>query len=204
LITAVVAAIALVACTGPANDGTNAVEEIVAARTAKDKWLKESTDSPIPADKRSEFLPLAYFAVDPSYRVPAVLTPANSDVVAQMPTSTGQTRAMRRVGTLEFMLKGQPMKLAAFAEANQPKMDHLFIPFTDLTSGTETYPAGRYLDLDRSATGIYVIDFNRAYHPFCYFNPSYDCPYPPPENRLRIPIHAGERLPKSHRAPRTT
>ena len=77
-----------------------------------------------------------------------------------------------------------------------PDVDHLFVPFTDLTSGTETYPAGRYLDLDRTPTGIYVIDFNRAYHPYCYYNPTFDCPYPPAENRLRIPIRAGERLKK--------
>ena len=62
------------------------------------------------------------------------------------------------------------------------------------TNGTETYPGGRYLDLDRTATGIYDLDFNRAYHPFCFFNPTYDCPVPPRENRLTIPIRAGEQL----------
>ena len=62
------------------------------------------------------------------------------------------------------------------------------------TSGTETYAAGRYLDLDRTVTGLYDLDFNRAYHPYCYYNPQYDCPYPPRENRLAIPIKAGERI----------
>jgi uncharacterized protein (DUF1684 family) len=98
------------------------------------------------------------------------------------------------VGTLEFTLKGQPMKLSAFVEVGSPNLDHLFVPFTDLTSGTESYPAGRYLDLDRNATGIYIVDFNKAYQPYCYFNATYDCPYPPPENRLPVPIRAGERL----------
>ncbi len=73
------------------------------------------------------------------------------------------------------------------------------MPFTDLTTGTETYAAGRYLDLERTATGIYEIDFNRAYHPFCYYDARFDCPYPPPENRLQTPIRAGERLPGSRR-----
>jgi uncharacterized protein (DUF1684 family) len=73
-------------------------------------------------------------------------------------------------------------------------MTRLFVPFSDLTSGTETYPAGRYLDLERTATGLYLVDFNRAYHPYCYYDPSYDCPFPPPENRLAVPIRAGERL----------
>ena len=66
--------------------------------------------------------------------------------------------------------------------------------FTDLTSGAETYPGGRYIDIDPNRTGIYEIDFNRAYNPYCYYNPTYECPYPPAENRLKIPIRAGERM----------
>ena len=69
----------------------------------------------------------------------------------------------------------------------------LFVPFADLTTGTETYQAGRYLDLQPTATGIYTIDFNRAYHPYCFYNAQYDCPYPPRENRLAVPIRSGER-----------
>ena len=68
------------------------------------------------------------------------------------------------------------------------------VPFHDLTNGTETYAGGRYLDLDRTATGIYDLDFNRAYNPFCLFNPTYDCPVPPRENRLTLPIRAGEKI----------
>ena len=111
-----------------------------------------------------------------------------------MPTSTGQRRRMRRIGALEFTLKGQPLKLTAFAEATDTELRRLFVPFHDLTNGTETYPGGRYLDLDRTATGVYDLDFNRAYHPFCLFNATYDCPVPPRENRLAIPVRAGEQL----------
>ena len=53
------------------------------------------------------------------------------------------------------------------------------MPFSDLTSGTETYAAGRFMDLDRNGTGIYEVDFNRAYIPYCYYSPTYECPYPP-------------------------
>ena len=80
--------------------------------------------------------------------------------------------------------------------ASEADLRRLFVPFGDLTNGTETYPGGRYLDLDRTATGIYDLDFNRAYHPFCLFNPKYDCPVPPRENRLKLPVRAGERLGK--------
>ena len=71
--------------------------------------------------------------------------------------------------------------------------------FSDMTSGKETYDAGRYIDLDRTATGLYDLDFNKAYHPYCVYNSSYECPIPPPENRLKIPVQAGEKLKSSPR-----
>jgi hypothetical protein len=101
---------------------------------------------------------------------------------------------MRRVGTLGFTVNGQQLSLGAFVEANQTDLQRLFVPFGDLTNGLETYNGGRYLELDRTATGVYDLDFNRAFHPFCLYNSSYDCPYPPPESRLKVPIRAGERL----------
>ena len=64
----------------------------------------------------------------------------------------------------------------------------------DLTTGNETYPAGRFLEIEPNATSIYEIDFNRAFFPYCYYNPTYECPISPPENHLQIPIRAGERL----------
>jgi uncharacterized protein (DUF1684 family) len=101
---------------------------------------------------------------------------------------------MRRAGQLRFSVKGQELTLTAFVEASDRQMNRLFVPFRDTTNGIETYPAGRYLDLERTATGLYDLDFNRAYHPYCYYNASYDCPYPPAENRLATPIRAGERV----------
>lgn len=106
---------------------------------------------------------------------------------------------MKRVGKLAFTLKGQSMTLGAFVEADQTDMQQLFVPFRDLTNGLETYSAGRYLELQRTSTGVYDLDFNRAFFPFCAYNKTYDCPYPPPENRLTTPIRAGERLRKSER-----
>ena len=109
---------------------------------------------------------------------------------------------MRRVGMMEFTLKGQQMALAAFNEVGAPDMNHLSLMFSDMTSGTETYAAGRYIDLERTASDIYALDFNLAYHPYCYYNPTYECPYPPAENRLKVPIHAGERMKKAARSRR--
>jgi uncharacterized protein len=169
-------------------------EQIAAWHAEKDGFMRESSESPIPKDQRANFPPLPYFAVDPAYRVPASLQVATAGPVIEMPTSTGQRRKMRRVGTLAFSLKGQALSLGAFVEADEQDMRRLFVPFGDLTNGMETYSGGRYLDLERTASGVYDLDFNRAYHPFCLFNASYDCPYPPPESRLKVPIRAGERL----------
>lgn len=156
--------------------------------------FRESSDSPIPPDKRGDLLPLTYFAVDESYSVPASLKLSDDRPSFEMPTSTGKLRRMQRVGVLEFTLKGQPLSLGAFVEEGAGRIQQLFVPFTDLTTGTETYAAGRYLDLDPTPTGIYVIDFNQAYNPYCAYNESYDCPYPPPSNRLKMPVRAGERM----------
>jgi len=168
-------------------------EQIAAWHAEKDSFMR-SPASPVPAEKRAGFGPLPYFPIDPAYRVPAMLQVESNAPAVEMPTSTGQRRQMRRIGTLSFTLQGQPLTLGAFVEANEPDMRRLFVPFGDLTNGVETYPGGRYLELDRTASGVYDLDFNRAYHPFCLFNPAYDCPYPPPENRLKVPIRAGERL----------
>jgi uncharacterized protein len=179
----------------PPDDPEAYVRKVTAGRAAKDADFQRSND-PVPEDKKAEFLPLAYFPVDPSYNVLAGLKPAKEDIQLMMPTSTGQQRKMRRVGMMEFTLKGQQMALAAFNEVGAPDMNHLTLMFSDMTSGTETYAAGRYIDLERTASEIYSLDFNLAYHPYCYYNPTYECPYPPAENRLKVPIHAGERMKK--------
>jgi uncharacterized protein (DUF1684 family) len=174
-------------------------EQIAAWHADKDRFMRESSDSPVPAEKRATFPPLPYFPVDPSYRVPALLQPAPRGPAVEMPTSTGQNRKMRRVGTLSFSLRGQPLSIGAFVEVDQQDMNRLFVPFGDLTNGVETYQGGRYLELDRTPTGLYDLDFNRAFHPFCLFNASYDCPYPPAESRLKVAVRAGEKLAAPHR-----
>ena len=191
--TLVVFALLASACSSkPPDQPRDYATRIAAERAAKDAAFAAG-DDPIPKAKHAEFLPLAYFPIDPDYNAPGVLKPIDDKTIYEMPTSTGANRKMRRVGSLEFTLKGQPMKLLAFNELGTDP-GSLFVAFSDLTSGTETYAAGRFMDLARNATGIYEVDFNRAYIPYCYYNPTYECPYPPRENRLQIPIRDGERM----------
>jgi uncharacterized protein len=198
VLTLAVAAAALMAgaCTsGPPApvDPQAYVKQEAERRAIKDKAFREDPE-PIPRDKVDVFLPLRYYAPDPSYAAPAELKLANERPVFEMPTSTGKLRRMERVGVLEFSLRGQPMSLAAFVEEGQP-LELLFVPFADLTTGKDTYPAGRYLEIRPTSTGFYNIDFNMAFNPTCAYNAAYDCPYPPPSNRLKVEILAGEKAP---------
>jgi hypothetical protein len=168
-------------------------DEIGAWRSDKDAFMR-SAQSPVPTDRRATFPPLPYYAVDERFRVPASLQVVRGEDTMEMSTSTGTRRAMRRIGTLAFTLNGQPLTLTAFTEAADTTLLRLFVPFGDLTNQSETYRAGRYIDLERTATGLYDLDFNRAYHPFCLFNTTYECPIPPRENHLPVPVRAGERL----------
>ncbi|HEY0284087.1 MAG TPA: DUF1684 domain-containing protein [Vicinamibacterales bacterium] len=192
------AGIALAACNAgnppPEESANDYVTQIQAERAAKDDAFSTQPDEPVPSSKVKEFVPLKYFPPDPEYVVPASLNPAKERIEIEMLTSQGKARRHQRVGVLEFTLKGQPLTLGAFVEAGAG-LERLFVPFSDMTSGTETYAAGRYLELDRTSSGVYTIDFNKAYNPYCFYNPTYDCPYPPRESRLPLPIRAGERLP---------
>lgn len=191
---AAVAGMVLLICACTAAPAPSA-PDVARWRAEKDRYMRESPESPVPPAQRATFAPLPYYDIDPGYRVPAALTVSPGEAVLELPTSTGQRRRMRRIGSLDFTLKGQQLSLSAFVDADTNDVSRLFVPFGDLTNGTETYAGGRYLDLERTATGIYDLDFNRAYHPFCVFNAEYDCPYPPRENRLPVLIRAGERLP---------
>lgn len=185
-------------------DDTAGKQSVMEWRAAKDAMFKSDADrdgdgqpdSPLlPAD-RAKFTGLPYYPIDPAYQMPAVLKESRSPrLIIELPTSSIELRRMQRVGTLTFTLKGTTLALTAFADEGTGPITRLFVPFGDLTSGTETYKGGRYIELERTSTTLYDLDFNRAYHPFCVFNPSYVCPVPPQENRLPVAIQAGERLP---------
>jgi uncharacterized protein len=188
------------ACTsgpGPIDDRPYE-QQVLADRAAKDTAFRTNADedSPIPADQRATFPGLSYYPIDPAFRVPAFLTEDRSGppVVIELQTTKAERQPMRKVGTLGFTIGGAAYSLTAFADEGDAAMNHLFVPFRDLTNGTETYQGGRYLNLTRTPTGLYDLDFNRAYQPYCVYNHEYICPVPPRENRLPVAIRAGEKL----------
>ena len=191
---AAVAVVVTAACTPAESPDAAYLRKVAEERVRKDDFFKTGGDSPVKPADHATYLPLTYFDVDPGYAPPARLQLLTERTRLVMPTSAGKLREMERVGVLEFTLKGTPQKLTAFADAGTEQVSRLFVPFSDLTSGTETYQAGRYMDIDPQSSGVYVVDFNLAYHPYCYYNAEYDCPFPPSENRLKTPVRAGERL----------
>lgn len=196
---AIVAAVLAAACSSgppPPAQAQNFEGRLVEHRRSKDEMFRADVDnSPILAADRAAFPGLKYYAPNRSHQVPAVLTQDRSDPpkVIVVPTSQNKPRRMERVGTLAFTLSGTNLTLGAFVEEGQ-SLDRLWVPFWDLTNRIETYGGGRYLELNSTATGLYDLDFNFAYNPFCVYNVSYDCPIPPAENRLPLAVRAGERM----------
>lgn len=167
---------------------------LITERHGKDVAFRDAPWSPIRDDERAFFEGLSYYDPDPRYRFVAVLNeePSRDD---PLPLSDGGSRAQRRVGTFALVLPTGSVRLAAFETAGGD--GGLFVPFLDATSGTETFDGGRYLEAHRRRDGRYVVDFNRAHHPYCAYGPDHVCPLPPRENRLDVPVPAGERLPQA-------
>jgi uncharacterized protein (DUF1684 family) len=111
-------------------------------------------------------------------------------------TSTGLLREMEVAGDLVFTAGGGERRLRSFLTHDAQGYEVLFVPFRDATSGKETYGAGRYVETDYDPEDEEVeLDFNFAYNPSCVFSPAYDCPIPPPQNKLDVAVTAGEVLP---------
>ena len=172
-------------------------DAIEAFRAEKDAFFKSaSPGSPVPVAERDAFPGLPYYPVDPALRFEGLtLEPYTGEAPSnfEIPTSDGKLRPAHRAGILNFELGGQRLGLTAYTFDGGDE-ESLFVPFLDPGSGTETYGAGRYLDLDREDDGTYTLDFNLAYHPSCVYDMRFSCPLTPAENRLPVRIPAGERL----------
>jgi len=169
-------------------------------RLDKDEFFKTDPRSPLPESERAAFTGLPYYPVDEGLAFEdRVLEPYTGDEPSnfQIPTSDGKLRPAHRAGVLRFELDGEPRQLTAYTFDGGDGQS-LFVPFLDGTSGTETYGAGRYLDLEPEADGTYALDFNLAYHPSCVYDAKFSCPLTPAENRLPVRIEAGERLAADH------
>lgn len=168
------------------NDPTTDLDDF---RAAKDEYFGRAPDSPIRAEDRPGFDGLDYYEAVPALRFE--LEPMAADgAPITVQTSDGQERVYTREATVSFSVDGADTTLTLYGTSHS---SGYFVPFRDATSGSETYGAGRYLDLEPPHDGRVTIDFNLAYNPYCAYNDAYSCPLPPGENWLTVPIRAGEK-----------
>lgn len=161
-------------------------------RLEKDGFIGRDPRSPLTQADKEAFRGLRYFDPNPSLRFEVKLQRNPNPESVIMTTSKGSRQLFNRIGYFEITLGNQVIHLGAFqsAERNDPS---IFVPFRDATSGTESYGAARYLDLEVEHDDRYVVDFNYAYNPYCAYSEDYVCPLPPHENWLRVPVNAGEK-----------
>lgn len=179
---------------GAENDAVK--RQLEAGRKQKDKFFAEHPQSPLLEEHKADFKGANYYPVDLAYRVLAHLVEEAHPGTFKVQTTTGDHKEYTRAGRLHFELDGKPLSLVAFLPPAEEKLHggRLFVPFRDKTSGKETYGAGRYIDLNKRPSNDYILDFNRAYNPYCAYSPNYSCPIPPGENNLPVEIRAGEKL----------
>jgi uncharacterized protein (DUF1684 family) len=158
-------------------------------RASKDEFFANHPQSPLTPGQKRDFQGLSYFDENPALDLEVKLEkfPEQKPIVIQ--TSTGQTQTYTRYGRFKFDVDGQEAELTLYAGEHG-----FFLPFVDALAGKETYPAGRYLEPDPLPGDRFLVDFNMAYNPYCAYNEMWSCPLTPPENRLKVPIRAGERI----------
>lgn len=166
------------------------MSELEEFRREKDRMMG-SSEGPLTPQQRSRFSGLSYFPENPALRLEVQVEEHPDKDPLEMQTSTGDVRSYQRLGKIRIEVEGQPAELTIF-------MDEYgyFLPFADALAGSETYGAGRYLEPEPLPGGRLLVDFNYAYNPYCAYNELYSCPLTPWENRIKVPIRAGEKLPE--------
>lgn len=158
-------------------------------RASKDDFFASHPQSPLTPDQKRDFHGLDYFDENPALEMEVELEKFTGQDQVIIQTSTGQAQTYTRYGKFKFNVGGQEAELTLFAG------DHgFFLPFVDSLAGKETYPAGRYLEPEPLPGDRFLVDFNMAYNPYCAYNEIWSCPLTPPENRLKVPIRAGEKI----------
>lgn len=171
-------------------------ESIVKFRESYKADFISSTNSPL---KESDLPFLRFYDPDSSYSVKGVFKKVEENITFTMPTSNGKIKEYTKYGIVSFSIKGQNLQLSVYrslALMQIPKYkNYLFIPFKDGTSGKDTYGGGRYLDIESTdiENDSVILDFNKAYNPYCAFSDGYSCPIPPKDNHLKVRIEAGEK-----------
>ena len=166
-------------------------------REEKNRFFMLDPRSPVPSEERIGLIGkgLSYYPLDPDLCLESAFYEHKEKETVEVHATKGEVQKFIRWGEFRFNVDGEQYVLQAYKSDAEEK--RLWVPFRDTTSGKETYGAGRYLDLeperDRMTGGKWILDFNKAYNPWCTYSKAYTCPFVPPENWLQVPIRAGEK-----------
>jgi len=155
----------------------------------------DKEESPLTEADFQNFKNLDFFPIGLEYIVKASFIQNDFPVPFEMATSTDRKPLYQKYGSLYFMIDNTKCELPVYqnvsATQKEEYKNYLFVPFTDLTNGKESYGGGRYLDLEIPLDAEVILDFNQAYNPYCAYNHKYSCVIPPKENDLKVAIKAG-------------
>jgi uncharacterized protein (DUF1684 family) len=172
-----------------------AMKEITAFRNELNSFYADSASSPLLAVDKMAFKGLDFYPVNTDYRIHAKFVRTPAEKPFKMRTTTDRLPDYVKYGEVNFNLMGKKFKLNIYQNLQLMKKagyeNYLFLPFTDLTNGDETYGGGRYIDLRIPEGETIIIDFNQCYNPYCAYNHRYSCPIPPKENDMDVKVKAG-------------
>jgi len=174
------------------SDKIKSIEEFQVQINAE---FKNPEESPLSAEDMENFEGLEFFEIDTSYTITVQFVRTPAEAPFAMPTTTDRKPVYVKYGEVYFQLKDKTIKLNIYQNQELIKkpeyVDYLFLPFTDKTNGETTYSGGRYLDIRIPEGDSIILDFNKAYNPYCAYNGKSSCPVPPPENNLTVEIPVG-------------
>lgn len=187
-------------CSSPVE--TAYMDEIAAYRAEQNEHFSDTANSPLTPEGLANFHGLDFFPVDPNYKVEAQFVLNPDPQAFEMKTTTDRKPIYVKYGEAHFRLNGEDIVLEIYQSESAKKIkefsEHLFLPYKDLTNGNESYGGGKFLDLKIPEGDNIIIDFNKAYNPYCAYNHRYSCPIPPEVNHLNIAIPAGVKAYKEH------
>ena len=158
-------------------------------RKMRDDFFATDGQSPLTPSQKQAFKGLKYFPPNQDLIFEVAVDKFPDKQRVEMQTTTGDIQVYERFGRFRFKVDGQPAELTIYHSDSG-----WFLPFVDSLASKETYPAGRYLEPVELEGGGFLVDFNLAYNPYCAYNDTWSCPLTPFENRLKVPIRAGEKL----------
>ena len=168
------------------------MSELIEFRKTKDHFIGHDPHSPLTKEQKQDFHGLKYYDENPALNLAIAPEKFDNPDAIEMQTSTGDVAPFVRWGKISFTVEDQPTQLTVYKDADSGEF---FLPFADATSGSETYGAGRYLEVEALPDGRLLLAFHYAYNPYCASNENWSCPLTPLKKRFQGAIAAGGKTP---------